>query len=134
MVSLIRCLVRRRYVRVAQLDRALGYGPRCREFESSHARFIKKQAGRMSCLFFYASAAADANSGVLFSPAGSVGSQRAVHRTALTFSRTLYKKASRTDVLLVFYASAVADANSGVLFSPVGSVGSQRAVHRTARK
>ena len=23
---------------VAQLDRALGYGPRCREFESSHAR------------------------------------------------------------------------------------------------
>ena len=25
-------------VRVAQLDRALGYGPRCREFESSHAR------------------------------------------------------------------------------------------------
>ena len=29
-----------KYVRVAQLDRALGYGPRCREFESSHARFI----------------------------------------------------------------------------------------------
>lgn len=26
------------YVCVAQLDRALGYGPRCREFESSHAR------------------------------------------------------------------------------------------------
>ena len=26
------------YVRVAQLDRALGYGPRCRGFESSHAR------------------------------------------------------------------------------------------------
>ena len=25
-------------VRVAQLDRALGYGPRCREFESSHVR------------------------------------------------------------------------------------------------
>ena len=25
-------------MRVAQLDRALGYGPRCREFESSHAR------------------------------------------------------------------------------------------------
>ena len=24
---------------VAQLDRALGYGPRCREFESSHSRF-----------------------------------------------------------------------------------------------
>ena len=32
-------LVRRiEYVCVAQLDRALGYGPRCREFESSHAR------------------------------------------------------------------------------------------------
>ena len=28
------------YVCVAQLDRALGYGPRCREFESSHARTI----------------------------------------------------------------------------------------------
>ena len=27
-------------VRVAQLDRALGYGPRCREFESSHARDV----------------------------------------------------------------------------------------------
>ena len=26
------------YVSVAQLDRALGYGPRCREFESSHSR------------------------------------------------------------------------------------------------
>ena len=25
---------------VAQLDRALGYGPRCRGFESSHARYI----------------------------------------------------------------------------------------------
>lgn len=29
------------YVCVAQLDRALGYGPRCREFESSHARIGK---------------------------------------------------------------------------------------------
>ena len=28
------------YVCVAQLDRALGYGPRCRGFESSHARYI----------------------------------------------------------------------------------------------
>ena len=27
-----------KYVCVAQLDRALGYGPRCRGFESSHAR------------------------------------------------------------------------------------------------
>ncbi len=32
-----------RCVRVAQLDRALGYGPRCREFESSHARYEKPQ-------------------------------------------------------------------------------------------
>ncbi len=30
------------YVCVAQLDRALGYGPRCRGFESSHARFAEK--------------------------------------------------------------------------------------------
>ena len=29
------------YVCVAQLDRALGYGPRCRGFESSHARPLK---------------------------------------------------------------------------------------------
>ena len=28
------------YVCVAQLDRALGYGPRCRGFESAHARYI----------------------------------------------------------------------------------------------
>ena len=28
------------YVRVAQLDRALGYGPRCRGFESSRARML----------------------------------------------------------------------------------------------
>ena len=27
-----------KYVRVAQLDRAFGYGPKGREFESSHAR------------------------------------------------------------------------------------------------
>ncbi len=33
--------VARTSVHVAQLDRALGYGPRCRGFESSHAR-IKK--------------------------------------------------------------------------------------------
>ena len=30
------------YVCVAQLDRALGYGPRCRGFESSHARLWKE--------------------------------------------------------------------------------------------
>ena len=30
-------------MRVAQLDRALGYGPRCREFESSHARILKSR-------------------------------------------------------------------------------------------
>ena len=29
---------KREYVCVAQLDRALGYGPRCRGFESSRAR------------------------------------------------------------------------------------------------
>ena len=28
---------------VAQLDRALGYGPRCRGFESSHARWLIKR-------------------------------------------------------------------------------------------
>ena len=30
----------KKYVCVAQLDRALGYGPRCRGFESSHARVL----------------------------------------------------------------------------------------------
>ena len=29
---------------VAQLDRALGYGPRCREFESSRARIMTSEA------------------------------------------------------------------------------------------
>ena len=33
-------IVLSKYVCVAQLDRALGYGPRCRGFESSHARYI----------------------------------------------------------------------------------------------
>ena len=32
------------YVCVAQLDRALGYGPRCREFESSRARIMTSEA------------------------------------------------------------------------------------------
>ena len=46
------------YVCVAQLDRALGYGPRCREFESSRARmlnslkFLKNQGFR--AIFVYA--------------------------------------------------------------------------------
>ena len=46
------------YVCVAQLDRALGYGPRCREFESSRARmlnslkFLKNQGFR--AIFIYA--------------------------------------------------------------------------------
>ena len=39
------------YVCVAQLDRALGYGPRCRGFESSRAR-MKKGARRKSYSFF----------------------------------------------------------------------------------
>ena len=45
------------YVCVAQLDRALGYGPRCREFESSRARmlnslkFLKNQGFR--AIFVY---------------------------------------------------------------------------------
>ena len=41
-----------KYVCVAQLDRALGYGPRCRGFESSHARSLKRQTGYISCLSF----------------------------------------------------------------------------------
>jgi hypothetical protein len=40
-----------KYVCVAQLDRALGYGPRCRGFESSRAR-MKKGARRKSYSFF----------------------------------------------------------------------------------
>ena len=36
---------------VAQLDRALGYGPRCRGFESSRARLYKKRTGRLTCPF-----------------------------------------------------------------------------------
>ena len=39
-------------VRVAQLDRALGYGPRCRGFESSHARLERRCK---SISFFYIS-------------------------------------------------------------------------------
>ena len=35
------------YVCVAQLDRALGYGPRCREFESSRARIERHSRKRM---------------------------------------------------------------------------------------
>ena len=37
---------------VAQLDRALGYGPRCRGFESSRARKIKKNGCICICSFF----------------------------------------------------------------------------------
>ena len=33
---------------VAQLDRALGYGPRCRGFESSRARFIRRDRKNLS--------------------------------------------------------------------------------------
>ena len=42
----------KKYVCVAQLDRALGYGPRCRGFESSHARaFNRKGQGIKPCPF-----------------------------------------------------------------------------------
>ena len=37
------------YVCVAQLDRALGYGPRCREFESSHARYLEEADSFLFC-------------------------------------------------------------------------------------
>ena len=40
------------YVCVAQLDRALGYGPRCREFESSHARNKKPQRMHLWGFFY----------------------------------------------------------------------------------
>jgi hypothetical protein len=40
-------------VYVAQLDRALGYGPRCRGFESSHARKLKQVCFKKANLFFY---------------------------------------------------------------------------------
>lgn len=41
-----------KYVCVAQLDRALGYGPRCRGFESSRARMrrLSKPIGLLSLL------------------------------------------------------------------------------------
>ena len=39
------------YVCVAQLDRALGYGPRCRGFESSRARFKEEEIGNILSLF-----------------------------------------------------------------------------------
>ena len=42
------------YVCVAQLDRALGYGPRCRGFESSHARCIKTLKIQRFQGFFFA--------------------------------------------------------------------------------
>ena len=42
------------YVCVAQLDRALGYGPRCRGFESSHARLTKKDKANCLVLFVMA--------------------------------------------------------------------------------
>ena len=47
------CLKRQpiEYVCVAQLDRALGYGPRCREFESSHARREKAFTRKCRCFF-----------------------------------------------------------------------------------
>ena len=43
-----------KYVCVAQLDRALGYGPRCRGFESSHARLTKKDKAVYLVLFVIA--------------------------------------------------------------------------------
>ena len=39
------------YVRLAQLDRAFGYGPKGREFESSSARY--KASNEMFEAFFY---------------------------------------------------------------------------------
>ena len=51
-------IVLSKYVCVAQMDRALGYGPRCREFESSRARminslkFLKNQG--FKAIFVYA--------------------------------------------------------------------------------
>ena len=43
--------VKTKYVCVAQLDRALGYGPRCREFESSHARKEQSLKHFRGCFF-----------------------------------------------------------------------------------
>ena len=56
-----------KYVCVAQLDRALGYGPRCRGFESSHAR-RKKETGNYFCLFFFESGSD--SKGLLYTPLG----------------------------------------------------------------
>ena len=39
---------------IAQLDRASGYGPEGREFESSSARQISSYSERSGCLFYFA--------------------------------------------------------------------------------
>ncbi len=51
-------------VRVAQLDRALGYEPRCRGFESSHAREKKRvYETKVSYTLFSSASADDENPG-----------------------------------------------------------------------
>ena len=59
-------------MRLAQLDRAFGYGPKGRGFESSSAR-VKKKAGLIGPAFFL-KPASRLRTGFEVSPAGSVGS------------------------------------------------------------
>ena len=54
---------------VAQLDRALGYGPRCRGFESSHARLLQKRLGQNVLVFFCNEPAARSSKGFELSAA-----------------------------------------------------------------
>ena len=50
-----RVLKRQKNVRLAQLDRAFGYGPKGRGFESSNARHKKMGQDIKSCPIFYSS-------------------------------------------------------------------------------
>ena len=73
---------------VAQLDRALGYGPRCREFESSHARFINEKDRIYILSFFVNKVSRKAQTGSSIS-ALLRSAETKVHWTLSAFSRTL---------------------------------------------
>ena len=107
---------------VAQLDRALGYGPRCRGFESSHARLLQEES-RTDCPAFFLQRTYGSDSNGFDLRSASVGAKRMSAGHPAPSRARLLQEESRTDCPAFFIQRTYgSDSNRFDLHSvPVGA-------------
>ncbi len=106
---------------VAQLDRALGYGPRCRGFESSHARLLQEES-RTDCPAFFLQRTYGSDSNGFGLRSASVGAKRrSTGPSAPSHARYIVRKAGQI-VLLFSYNEPTVRIRTGSVYAPFRSV------------